>query len=283
MLHVVRRAPEHFGYARSRWTLPMILASCEWLRVETLGGLSQLLTRLGISYKRGRDYVHSPDLHYEAKVAAIQQACAQAEAAPNRFVVLYLDELTFYRQPSLGCAYEAMGPVQPLALRSHRSNTTARILATLNHCTGQVLYRQSNHTTIATLANFWSDVAQVYAEAERIDIVVDNWPLHYHPDVLAPLQAQAFAHPPALPANWPTQPSAHAKHDNLPIRLLPLPTYASWLNPIEKLWRKLKQEWLHLHRYSDDWLALKAHIAAFLDTFATGSDALLRYVGLLPI
>lgn len=260
----------------------MILACCPWLRLQTSSGLSQLLTRLGISYKCGREYVHSPDPHYEAKVAAIQQACDQAEAAPSRFAVLYLDELTFYRQPSLACAYEAMGSRQPLAFRSYRSNTTARILATLNHCTGQVLYRQSSHTTIATLSAFWYDVAQVHAAAERIDIVVDNWPVHYHPDVLAPLQAQAFAHPPALPANWPTQPSAKAKHDTLPIRLLPLPTYASWLNPIEKVWRKLKQEWLHLHRYSDDWLALKAHIAAFLDDFATGSDALLHYVGLLP-
>ncbi|MCB8937396.1 MAG: transposase [Ardenticatenaceae bacterium] len=69
----------------------------------------------------------------------------------------------------------------------------------------------------------------------------------------------------------------------MPVQLLPLPTYASWLNPIEKLWRWLKQEVLHLHRFSDDWPELREVVASFLDQFATGSDALLRYVGLLPI
>jgi len=28
----------------------------------------------------------------------------------------------------------------------------------------------------------------------------------------------------------------------LPIQIVQLPTYASWTNPIEKLWRKLKAE-----------------------------------------
>ena len=37
----------------------------------------------------------------------------------------------------------------------------------------------------------------------------------------------------------------------LPIQLVPLPTYASWCNPIEKLWRQLRQELLHLHRFAD--------------------------------
>ena len=65
--------------------------------------------------------------------------------------------------------------------------------------------------------------------------------------------------------------------------MLTLPTYASWLNPIEKLWRWLKQEVLHLHRFSDAWDELKEHVDQFLATFSGGSDDLLHYVGLLPI
>ena len=45
-----------------------------------------------------------------------------------------------------------------------------------------------------------------------------------------------------------------------------LPTYAPWTNPIEKLWRKLKQEVLHLHRYEDDWEGLKNRVACYLDS-----------------
>jgi hypothetical protein len=64
--------------------------------------------------------------------------------------------------------------------------------------------------------------------------------------------------------------------------MLCLPTYASWCNPIEKLWRWLEQDILHLHRLSDDWAALKQAVACFLDGFADQSLELLRYVGLLP-
>jgi transposase len=61
---------------------------------------------------------------------------------------------------------------------------------------------------------------------------------------------------------------------------LPLPTYALWLNPIEKLWRKPKQEVLHLHTLSNDGKALRKS-EVFLDQYRSGSPQLLRYVGLL--
>jgi len=54
------------------------------------------------------------------------------------------------------------------------------------------------------------------------------------------------------------------------------------LNPVEKLWRWLKQNVLHLHRLSGDWPALRQHVADALDQFKDGSPYLLRYVGLLP-
>ncbi|MBK9335612.1 MAG: transposase [Lewinellaceae bacterium] len=34
---------------------------------------------------------------------------------------------------------------------------------------------------------------------------------------------------------------------NLPVQLHFLPTYASWLNPIEKVWKMLKQDLVHNH------------------------------------
>jgi len=66
----------------------------------------------------------------------------------------------------------------------------------------------------------------------------------------------------------------------LPIQLVLLPTYASWCNPIEKLWRKLKQAVLHLHRRASDLKALRLLVTEFLQQFAAGSSELLRYVGL---
>ena len=59
-----------------------------------------------------------------------------------------------------------------------------------------------------------------------------------------------------------------------------LPTYAPWLNPIEKLWRWLRQDVLKLHRWVADWPQVKQRVRDFLAQFAQGSQELLDYVGL---
>ena len=117
--------------------------------------------------------------------------------------------------------------------------------------------------------------------------MLDNWPVHFHPDLLVALQPQTSPFPFPRPGNWPTEPSAAAVRkwgeSRLPIRLVPLPTYASWLNPIEKPWRRLRQEVVHLHPWADDLPALYHAADAFLARFAGGGDAgqdLLRSVGL---
>ena len=260
----------------------MIAECCDWLRVTTASGVQQILKRLGICYKRGRDYVHSPDRFYKEKLSLIELARFRAYYESEHYILLYLDELTYYRQPTLSQAYEQSGSAQPLAQRSHKNNTAFRVLATLNAITGQLNYRQRSHTTLVCLSQFWFELRAAYPQAKLIYIVLDNWPVHFHPDVLAPLQPQALPYPPKLPPTWPAKPSKKAVHDELPIQLLCLPTYASWLNPIEKLWRWLKQDILHLHHLSSDWQALKLLVADFLDQFHFGSTDLLSYVGLLP-
>jgi transposase len=96
-----------------------------------------------------------------------------------------------------------------------------------------------------------------YPAAERIYIALDNWPVHFQSDVLTASQ--------------------HSK-----ITKVFLPTYAPWLNPIEKVWRKLKQELLHLHRYSSHWKDLQERVGDWLLHYDQPSPDLLHYVGLSP-
>lgn len=72
---------------------------------------------------------------------------------------------------------------------------------------------------VATLRHYFEAVAAAYPAAERIYSALDNWPVHFHPVLRAAL-------PPRL-------------------TLLPLPTYAPWTNPVEKVWRWLYAEVLH--------------------------------------
>jgi len=229
----------------------------EW-RSLSLSGLSRRLKAAGLCYKRGREYVHSPDPQYIAKRDLVQWCVAQARSEPERIVTCYLDEFSFYRQPTVAQDWHATGHTQPLARRSYRANRYHRIIGALNAVTGQVTYRMAARTDVPLICRFLRSLRLQYSEAERIYVVMDNWyNVHNHADVQQTASEEG-------------------------IELVYLPTYAPWLNPIEKLWRKAYQEVLHLHRYSDRWSELKDQMAAFLDQFSGGSPHLLRYVGLLP-
>lgn len=273
------------GQYGTRWTLATLASACDWLRLSTAGGLSRLLDRLGISWKRGKAHIHSPDPDYAAKVALALALRARAAASAGREVFLYLDEFSYYRQPTVAHAWEERGHQQPLAERSTRSNTVTRVVGTLDASDGRVLFRQGKVIGVRELVGFYQQVREAYPQAQRIWVAQDNWPVHRHPDVLVALEDQQPPHwPRYLPPNWPTEPSAGAVKRwgelNLPIQVLLLPTYAPETNCIEKLWRWLNQEVLHLHRLADALDTLRKKVGAFLDGFATGSLDLLRYVGL---
>ena len=107
------------------------------------------------------------------------------------------------------------------------------------------------------VSQFYRQLVAAYPEARQIYVAQDNWSIHTHPDVQA-----AVAGLPQVEEVW-------------------LPTYAPWLNPIEKLWRWLRQDILKMHRWVEDWPQVKQRVRDFLEQFAQGSVALLRYVGLL--
>jgi hypothetical protein len=277
-LHLLHQAPSSLGQTQTRWTLKGILQATQpWLRLHSVGGISRLLKRLKIAWKRGRYHVHSPDSNYVAKLRSVKLNLLQAGDRQRVFV--FADEFTLYRHPSLANAFEQQGKSQPLAQLGYLGNYTWRIAAALNAYTGQVTYHQARVIDVTRMTLFHRKLYQAYP-ATDILLAQDNWPLHYHPDVLAALQPQELPFGLRVPPNWSKLPVRPIPAVRLPIRLFFLPTYASWTNPIEKLWRLLRQEVLHLHRYADDWQTLKQKVWAFLDQFQHGSTDLLRYVGL---
>jgi hypothetical protein len=240
-----------------------------------------VLAASGLRHKRGRDHLHSPDPYYQEKLARLELLRTHVEATPLSATFLYLDELTYYRQPSLAAGYAPAGSAAPHAERSVKSNTATRIVGALDAHTGQVIAHQHSRIGVPALIRFYRALVDVYP-GRRLYVVVDNWPVHFHPDVLAALEPQTSPFPFFRPRSWSDVPSPRAKRLNLPIQLVQLPTYAPWANPIEQLWRKLKQDVLHLHRLADDLPALRSLVLAFLARFADPAPDLLRYVGLLP-
>jgi hypothetical protein len=264
---------------QTRWTLRALrdAVPCYW--AYSLSGVWRILARHQLRRRRARDHLRSPDPAYQEKLAHLLAVRGVVEAAPEQAVLLYLDQVTYYRQPSHGYAYAATRSTHPRAERSTRRNTATRVTAALAARTGRVVAHQRTRITVPALVRFYQALVDAYP-GRRIYLVLDNWPVHFHPDVLAALEPQTAPFPFLTPPSWPTEPGPRAQRLGLPIQLVPLPTYASWLNPIEKLWRWLKQDVLHLHRHADDLPTLRTLVLDFLARFNDDSPDLLRYVGL---
>lgn len=131
----------------------------------------------------------------------------------------------------------------------------------------------------------FQDLVKAYPNAETIYVIMDNWPVHYHPDVLAALQTKQlspFAFP--TPKSWKDlKPKKKFLNLNLPIQIVSLPTYASWLNPIEKLWKLFKKDFIHNHKYAHRFKELTEDMAQHLSKLNVPNRDLLRYCGLLKI
>ena len=256
----VRRAPPESedDLAPARWTLRWMSKALSLLEGYSPSGVWRVLEALGLRYKRGRLAMHSPDPDYEAKRDRASACVAQARISGGRVVALYLDEFSYYRQPSLERGWSERGARHQVAARlSHGKNTRRRAVGVLDAVTGRVVWWQGEKVGVRQLVAFYAAIRAAYPEAETIYAIQDNWSIHFDARVVEAAEAAG-------------------------VTLLALPTYAPWLNPIEKLWRRLKQEVLHLHRLSDEWKRLQQRVASFLNRFKHGSITLLRSVGLLP-
>ncbi len=177
--------------------------------------------------------------------------------------MLYADELSFYRRPTLtgGGVYYPKGqgkgdePTFPVAAGY---NTRHRLGAAMDMLSGKVVWVDGKIVGVDALRLLLTKIRQAYDPSATIFVIWDNWPVHWQTDVLTTAS-------------------------ELSIQLLWLPTYAPWLNPIEKMWRWLKQTVLHNHTLAEQFDRLKQQARDFLNRFADGSTDLLHYVGLSPL
>lgn len=130
-----------------------------------------------------------------------------------------------------------------------------RVIGVMDALTARIQAWDYGKTTADRVGRCWRRAAAAYPEARKIYIVIDNWPVHFHPKVAAELDKDPR------------------------IQLLPLPTYSPWLNNIEKLWRWTKHHVTHAHPWSDDFNTFKDHVRAELAR-ASCLPEVHRYCGL---
>jgi transposase len=229
---------------------------CELLLGLSQSGVWRRLRKWKLAFRRTRSHVTSPDEAYRQKLVLIGQA--QQAAGRGELVLLYGDEHTFYRQPLAAALWHEQGgagKTQPRCVRHTAKDTKRRTIGALNVLNGQLHWFGCSRSRVKQLKQFLRQLRAFYGE-QRVVLVWDNWPVHLHPELLECASEQR-------------------------IELVWLPTYAPWLNPIEKLWKWLKADVLTAHRHSADWNQLRQEVESFLNRFAKPSPDLLTYCGLL--
>jgi transposase len=172
-------------------------------------------------------------------------------------VALFVDEVTFTQWPQASSNWCEQAPAPaPLADRKQSKYRRSRVVGALEASTGRVCFLQESRIGGEVFARFLRQLDAAYPQAQRVYLIWDNWPVHS-----CEVVQQALALLPRL-------------------HVVSLPTYAPWLNPIEKLWRKFRQDVDYLHDLADDWDALCARVSQYFTQFAAGSLSLLHYVGL---
>lgn len=241
------------GPAPSRWTLRTIRASVDWLMDYTLSGVWRVLQSCELGLHNSWARLFSPDPEYASKVRRLHRCLRDAVRHPDTVVALFLDEFGSQRWPEVAPTWGGDAAVAQRAGNTHQWRT----IGALNALTGQVPYLDGYIVGRQQVSQFYSRLDRAYPKQVELSYVIqDNWNIHTHPDVLSALEEYPRIHP-----IW-------------------LPTYAPWLNPIEKLWRWLRHDILKMHRWVEDWPQVKQRVRDFLEQFAQGSVALLRYVGL---
>lgn len=181
--------------------------------------------------------------------------CVMKGRNHDNVATFYVDEFTFYSKPIVNKAWAIRGKDQYQACLGFAEEEKCRIGGAMNVKTGEVEFIMDNKVGKKALKKFWQQIKENNSHKEIIYLIMDNWPVHFLDDVVE-------------------------KAEHFGIRLIRLPTYAPWTNPIEKLWLWLKRDILFLHRNSSYWRKLKNRVNLFLKQFENKSEDLLRYTGL---
>jgi len=138
----------------------------------TDAALSRVLKRLGVRLKRGRLRVQSPDPAYLTKLVWISAAWLRALTEPERVALVFGDEVSIYRQPTLADRYFPVGE-EPTAALSWRTNTRWRISGGFDGVTGAVLHTAAKVMGVVKLRQFLAALRERYGKREIV-LVWDN-------------------------------------------------------------------------------------------------------------
>jgi transposase len=216
---VIPRSPQDYGYRRPTWTqelLILVLRKLTGIRISR-STISRLLRRLGIRLGRPKPIVGCPWSKWK-KTRRLNKIRRLIAGLPRGEVVVYLDEVDIHLNPKIGPDW--MLPGTQKTVLTPGKNHKRYVAGALDAHTGKLSWVEGERkTSDLFLTLLWRLLQEVYPQAKRIHVVLDNYGIHSSRQVQLTLEAMRGR-----------------------IELHFLPPYCPDENRIERVWRDLHAE-----------------------------------------
>ena len=223
---LISQEPQKSGFPGACWRSPMI----QWLIYEKFGVeysvfyIPQLLKNMGFSYQKAKFVADHKDpekrkLWLEQKWPEILKLAEKKDA-----YILFGDEASFPQWGSLSYTWAKRGQ-QPVVKTSGKRKGY-KVFGLIDYFTGRFFCKGHDKGRLDT-ESYQSFLAEVLSKTRKhIILIQDGAPYH-----TSKAMRQFFA-----------------KKANR-ITVFELPSYSPDYNPIEKLWKKIKEKEIHLHYF----------------------------------
>jgi len=208
IIAVAGARPDHQGVPLTRWSLPRlsIYLADEGIVEVSPRHLGVLLAEAGLSFQRTRTWKASPDPDYESKTARILELCEQP---PPGGVVISFDQMgPVSLRPTAGAGWAPRGRPERQRADYNRRHGTRYVFGAFDVHADRLRVRLRPRRRGQDMLAFMAQIRSCYPARQRIHWIQDN-----------------------LSANWVPDIRAFAATNNMD--LVPTPTYASYLNPVE--------------------------------------------------
>jgi len=250
----IEQGPEKQGFPGCCWRTPMIqhLVYIKFGVLYSARYLSQLLKNMGFSYQKAAFVGDKRDEKKRKEWLAKQWPEILKMAEKKDAHIFFGDESSFPQWGSLSHTWSKVGR-QPV-VKTCGSRRGYKVFGLIEYFTGKFIAKgHEGKLNAQTYQDFLVEVMR--KTRKHIIIIQDNVPYHISEDM------QVFLY----------------EHKDR-ITVYQLPAYSPDYNPIEKLWKKMKEKGIHLC-YFPTFEDLKEKVNEMLDLFSDAKSEVLALFG----
>ena len=227
LAEIIEKGPQTARFSGGCWRSPMIV---ELIRKKysvkySVFYIAELLKNMGFSFQKARFISDHLDEDKRAEWLVETWPKIFNLARQKGAYLLFGDEASFPQWGSLSYTWSRRGK-QP-TIKTSGTRKSFRVFGLIDYFTGKFFYQ-------STTLHFNSDTYQAFLE-----------------DVLARTSKHVIVVQDGAKYHTSKQIKDFFEKNKLRLTVFQLPTYSPDFNPIEKLWKNLKQSHIHLHHFPD--------------------------------